>query len=189
MTRKSKKAFTLVELLTVVMIIGILIVALIPAVQVAINKVKVAGTKNMFGGIQQAYEAFKAEYGYYPRLSTNSDRFNIKDNNELFIQTITGKKRNGEPMDQELARKLNKRQRSFYNFAEQDFATEGDYRNLLVDRFGNPNIYVVIDIDGDGIIPANSVDLPGQDTPINAKVAVFAREDINYGFKTVKSWD
>jgi len=65
---KSRKlGFTLVELLTVLVIIALLVGVLLPALSLVRNTAKEAKQKVQFATIEQALMAFKSDYGDYPR--------------------------------------------------------------------------------------------------------------------------
>jgi prepilin-type N-terminal cleavage/methylation domain-containing protein len=66
MTNLKRKAFTLVELLTVVAIMSILIGILVPAVNRARSTAAKAAAKAQLHGIGQGVEMFKTDFGYYP---------------------------------------------------------------------------------------------------------------------------
>ena len=61
--------FTLIELMIVIVIIAILIGLLLPAVQGAIRKARVAGVKNEIGQLESAIAKFKADRGIEPPSS------------------------------------------------------------------------------------------------------------------------
>lgn len=61
-----KKAFSLVELLVVVAIIGILATILVPNVQVQLEKAKVAKTKSLISQLSLGIEVYKTDFGKYP---------------------------------------------------------------------------------------------------------------------------
>lgn len=63
---KSSRAFTLIELLIVIAIIGILMALLFPAVQSALDSAKKAQAKNDVVQIATAITAYETEYGRLP---------------------------------------------------------------------------------------------------------------------------
>ncbi len=78
MKKQNFKAFTLVELLTVVAIIALLISILVPTVQRAQRQAKEVAIKAQHHGITQGLEMFKSDFGYYPKsLPQANDGVNI----------------------------------------------------------------------------------------------------------------
>src|SRR5690606_10964768 len=63
-----RRAFTLLELLTVVAVIALLAALFFPAVNSARRAAQVARTKVQFAQWATAIAAFRAEYGSYPEL-------------------------------------------------------------------------------------------------------------------------
>jgi len=63
---KNKKAFTLIELLIVVAILGLLAGIIAPSIMGKFGKAKQDLTCNQMKGIGQALETFKLENGVYP---------------------------------------------------------------------------------------------------------------------------
>ena len=118
MKRNGKKGFTLIELLTVIAIIAILASILIPTVGAVQQSVRKSKTKAQFNGYAVAYESFKAEYGYYPKMDESSNVFNLEGNNAVFIQTLSGRKQDGGPAINDYAKRANKRRINFYSFSE-----------------------------------------------------------------------
>ncbi len=72
---KSSRAFTLIELLIVIAIIGILMSLLFPAVNAAIDSARKAQAKNDVTQIATAVFAYETEYGRLP--ATNSGAQNV----------------------------------------------------------------------------------------------------------------
>jgi prepilin-type N-terminal cleavage/methylation domain-containing protein len=62
----KKRAFTLIELLTVVAIIALLIGILVPAVNSARRQAKITGVRAQLDGIVKGLEMFNSDFGYYP---------------------------------------------------------------------------------------------------------------------------
>lgn len=60
------QAFTLIEILTVIIIIGVLTGILLPVLSTARTRGRVANTKADIAAIEQAAEAFKSDMGIYP---------------------------------------------------------------------------------------------------------------------------
>ena len=66
--RNRRRAFTLVELMLVVTIIGILAALVIPRIAGRSEQARVtAAHADIFGGIKTALDAFEVDNGYYPK--------------------------------------------------------------------------------------------------------------------------
>jgi prepilin-type N-terminal cleavage/methylation domain-containing protein len=70
--KTSKLAFTLIELLTVVAIIGILIALLFPAITTAIKKAEKAKAQAAVTGLATAFKAYYAEFNRWPASATGN---------------------------------------------------------------------------------------------------------------------
>src|SRR5438045_2228392 len=64
--RYRRVAFTLVELLMVIVIVGILIGLLVPAIAAAVRTARDAAVTAEIQGLVQALTEFKSKYGDYP---------------------------------------------------------------------------------------------------------------------------
>lgn len=86
---RAPRAFTLIELLIVIAIIGILMSLLFPAVNSAIDAARKAQAKNDAVQIATAVTAFEAEYG---RLPTNATAVS-----GALLQSLTGQNTTDNP--------------------------------------------------------------------------------------------
>lgn len=190
--RKRKTGFTLIELLTVIAIIGILAGILIPAVGAARRQVDKAKTRAVYGNWMQALTEYKNTYGFYPKV-LRSGSFNLSDavDRENFIRSLTGKEPDGSKMSDENRRANNRKAKEFYTFTEAEF-DEFD-RNVIVDAFGNPNIYIVVDIDDNGLIEESDLEGTAKDRISNeglrAKIVVYSLANDNPDYVDIFSWD
>ncbi len=139
---KKNQAFTLIELLTVIAIIGILAGIIIPTVGAVKIAAKKATTKAQFSQWSTAMGLFKQEYGYYPVLHTSNKIDSIKFSGGLTGRNLDGSKPATSPSG-------NKKGLSFLSIADSDMNLAKD---KIVDGFGNTEIAVYTDTNGDGII-------------------------------------
>lgn len=150
-TRKRCRAFTLIELLTVIAIIGILAGILIPTVSGVRNSAKKAETKVRFSQWAAAMEQFKQEYGYYPQIDGGSGN---KINFARFAGALTGRRLDGSEFNSNTDPDLagNKRKIAFYAISESELSAD---MTALVDGFGNTDFAVYYDKNGDNRITAS----------------------------------
>lgn len=66
MKKFNLKAFTLVEMLIVIVIIGILIAALLPRMQAAQGRARDVARKTALSQIQSAIVTYQGDYGKWP---------------------------------------------------------------------------------------------------------------------------
>ena len=161
----SERAFTLIELLTVIAIIGILAAIIIPtvsSVRVSANKAK---TKVQFNQWAAAIESFRSEYGYYPSFHTSalvnpSGQSTDSTVLHIFHDVLAARKRSGDALPTLISgtgplapESQNRKRISFYTFSEGDFSpNDSTSPNLIQDAFGNTEIAVIVDRNLDGII-------------------------------------
>jgi len=188
--KSINRGFTLVELLAVIAIIAVLAGILIPTVNLAQNSMNRAKSKAVFAGWMNALDQYKQEYGYYPPGFFNSSGvFELAGNNDKFVRALSGRNANGTINTE--VRQVNRKAIRFYTFSEADY----NDNNQLADAFGNPNVYFVVDRNGDGLIERtgdvfradalNAVPAGG----IRGNMIVYAVGGDGIDFKDVFSWD
>lgn len=146
---KRRKAFTLIELLIVIAIIGLMAGLLMPTISNAMKSVRKSSSKNFMTQLASAIENYKAEYGYYPQFLTEKNRVNLADgsNTENLVKALTGKNIDGTSLSTADRNKYNRRMQKFFEFGNDYLVKMGDSWKV-VDAFKNPNIYVCIDTNG-----------------------------------------
>jgi prepilin-type N-terminal cleavage/methylation domain-containing protein len=163
-TVSSKEAFTLIELLTVITVIGILASLLFPGIRSARLAANKARTRVQFNQWAVAIEGFRSEYGYYPALhsanlvnppSQSSDPATL----HLFHDILSARRRDNSALpayttatNNQFPEIQNRRLISFHSFRDADFTTD----NLLRDASDHTEIAVLVDRNLDGIIKSGS---------------------------------
>jgi len=182
----SKKAFTLIELLIVIAILGILMSLLFPAVNSAIDSARKAQAKNDVTQIATAVVAYETEYGRLPIQGT-SDKLQSLD--KALVEILAGVPGNTD----------NPRRISFLEVQAAKKGKSGTNSNGdFVDPWGN--VYqVMFDLDDNTLsVTAGKLSAAGSDTisPLRKKVAVFnfpvssaKNTDPNFYRKAVRSWE
>lgn len=180
----QKRAFTLIELLMVIAIIGILAGILIPAVGAVRTKANIAASKSQLSNYVNAIKMFKGDYGYFPFVTGNTDleyKLSEDPNSLNFIKTLSA--RDPSASNAKVTFGGNRRQVSYHNFSDQEFEIADDETvslTNLTDRFNNRKIVLVVDGDGDGILTVP--DTSGTGTKeLKADVTFYVEEDGDLG--------
>jgi prepilin-type N-terminal cleavage/methylation domain-containing protein len=164
-------AFTLLELLTVIAVIGLLAALIFPNLRAARLSANRARTRVQFNQWASALEGFRSEYGYYPALHA-SNLVNPPGQNtdpstlHLFHDVLAARRRDGSvlpaynaasPQNPEAQ---NRKLIAFHAFNDADLTNASSPApNLLRDAFDNTEIAVLTDRNLDGII--NAADFGG----------------------------
>jgi prepilin-type N-terminal cleavage/methylation domain-containing protein len=141
-----RAGFTLVELLTVIALIGLLAAILIPTTASVRVAAKRAKTKVQFGQWAAAMEQFRQEYGYYPAVDGGSGGRVVP---EFFAGALTGQTLDGTTAATPVHLAGNAKLVRFYAIGEGEL---NETRTALTDAFGNTDIAVLYDRNGDGRI-------------------------------------
>lgn len=159
-TLRRSGGFTVIELLTVVAVIGILLTILIPTLGKVQENAKKTKTRVQFSQWATAIEGFRQEYGYYPNfksVSTDTLPFSngIVDSqpeSTRFIEALSGRKLDGTTLAPDGPGELagNKKHIAFCGFAQDQINSTG----ILQDAFALPSPQIVVLMDGnlDGLI-------------------------------------
>ena len=73
MKKNTIKAFTLVEMLIVIVIIGILIAALLPRMQAAQGRARDVARKTALSQVQSAIVTYQGDHGRWPGMADDDD--------------------------------------------------------------------------------------------------------------------
>ncbi|MFM9080103.1 MAG: type II secretion system protein, partial [Opitutaceae bacterium] len=172
---RRSAGLTLIELLTVVAILGILAAIIVPTTASARIAAKKAKTRGQFAQWSTAIEAFRQEYGYYPTFESTGAGMNKVNGNTIggtnlaavhrFYETLVGSRRDGAALPTTTTgtppppQAQNPRRIQFITFTESDIvpvATTDSAltakRGLIRDAFDNTDIAVLVDRNLDGAI-------------------------------------
>jgi prepilin-type N-terminal cleavage/methylation domain-containing protein len=176
-------AFTLIELLMVIAIIGILAGILIPTVGAVRKQANIAASKAQLSNYVTAINMFKGEYGYFPFPAAQKDSGELVNSlpaaTEDFVETLSGRDSDGDAV----TTGGNRRSIAFHSFSESEFELQDDDtidEDTIADRFNNSNIYIVIDDDGDNEVTVPNTSGSGTKT-VKTSVTAYTLEDSALG--------
>lgn len=190
---KKKAAFTLIELLMVIAIIGILAGILIPVVGKVQERANVAASKTQLNNYVNAIQMFKGEYNFFPFVTGGSDStVDLESQSEEFIKVLSGRDPATGSIDTGSSNP-NRRKIAFISFSESEFLLEADNTvsdTQLSDRFNNVKIHLRMDGNGDGRVTPNvSGNNPRQpDDPIRTNITAWVESNAE-GAPGYALWD
>jgi prepilin-type N-terminal cleavage/methylation domain-containing protein len=166
---RHTRGFTLLELLSVIAIIGILAALIFPSVGAARRSANKAKTKVQFSQWAAALEGFRSEYGFYPSLHSSNlvnppGQATDPATLHLFHDILAAKRRDGSALpayssstNSQFPEVQNRKLIPFCSFGEADFTGIGSPTpDLLHDSFDNTEIAVLVDRNLDGVIKLGS---------------------------------
>lgn len=177
--KNDKSAFTLIEVLCVVGIIGILVGILMPTISMVKKSSLKAQTKAQFYEYIFALEGYFHEYGHYPYFFYEKDEINLTDFGEGFVKALSG--HGGYPEYEELSiherQKLNPKGITFYRFGRDEFNDQG----LLVDAFGNSDIYIKVDTRKEGLLKIKG-------KKVAVRIGIYSQKKDGQMYEDIESW-
>ncbi|MDA0348404.1 MAG: prepilin-type N-terminal cleavage/methylation domain-containing protein [Verrucomicrobia bacterium] len=194
---KSKRGFTLTELLTVIAIIVILLGILIPSILSIQRKANRAKTEALFGKIINAVTLYRTDNGAYPDLLgdlSNGDVVVNLNNSEQwarFTEILALSQPDGSafenPKTRDLIRNFNPKYKRYFELQLSELETFGGAERL-VDAFGNPHIYMVMDANLDGVIDRSA--LPNSpEKNLRQRIVIYTSDEGKDDFPEIQSWD
>ncbi|MDR2844927.1 MAG: prepilin-type N-terminal cleavage/methylation domain-containing protein [Puniceicoccales bacterium] len=162
-----RRAFTLIEILAVVAIIGLLAAILVPAISAAMRSAQKTVTKGTFAQWASAIASYKTTYGSYPPLNdtasdTEDSYYDLDNADQLknFIRSLSARNLDGTELSTEEIKKYNERNRVFCTFDSSVFRNKDPKTEKLVDFTDNSRIHITLDTDGNNSILIQG-ELPG----------------------------
>ncbi len=152
----TRRAFTLIELLAVLVILGVLAAVIVPSVASVRAGVDRARTKVMFNQWALACAQFRQEYGFVPPLGVDN-RLATADDATSFVRVLSGRNPDGTAVIDPATLGGNMRRLAFYTPGAAELRD-----GVLADAFGNAELGVMVDRDGDGWVrPGSDGVVPG----------------------------
>lgn len=195
----TRPAFTLVELLTVIAIIGILAGILIPATGIVRRAARTAQSVATFSSYCASITNYRSDYGFFPNLNysgaapADNTVINLAaaaNRHDNFIMALSFAKADGSALTTAERQGLNRKGIAFYQFTDADFRRRGAPADpyVLTDRHDNPNVRIAWNSGGRIQLPA-STDLPaGMTVDVRRDVIVWTLERDGSNYQDCLVW-
>ena len=194
---KDRRGFSIVELVTVIAIITILLGLFISAVFGIQNKAKRAKSEALFGKLITSLTAYRKDNGAYPDIGMDSESgdrvmsLNNAEHWQRFAEIMALSLPDGtaieNPQSQADLKKWNPKLKRYFDLQLSEL-DEADGSERLVDAFGNPHIYIVVDANLDGRIGQASLpDTAKKD--LRQRIVIFTTDEGDDDYPELQSWD
>ncbi|WP_309397733.1 hypothetical protein [Cerasicoccus maritimus] len=144
-------------------------------------------TRIQFESYVAVLEAFNQEYGRYPAFFQGRESVNLAELPDIksYVAAFSGDSIDGVRNHNAARAAGNRKCITFYSFPEHEWQTpKGWDYPTIVDGFGNPNIVLVVDQNGDGKI---TLPIDGVPTEVNGRVVVYSiADDPKQAFSTYR---
>lgn len=157
--RKKDGGFSLLEIVTVITIIGIISGLLVYSWGLHRKAIRTSKTLLQFSRYEKAIKAYCKEYGDWPSFFADEELICLSDGkaSEDFIKILSGKNPDGKELSDEEKESFNPQGRSFHTFSADEFYLKDDGTRdytKLSDAFNNKDIYIIVEnpFDDDVII-------------------------------------
>jgi prepilin-type N-terminal cleavage/methylation domain-containing protein len=170
---RDKKAFTLMELLTVIAVMAVLAGLLLPALNRARARARIAAAESMLASLQVALSMYNMEYGVYP-ASSESGGLNAQQYNGNSFDTEF----NGTPNNLVAALTAMTKGGPYMEFRGRDLdESGGDY--VVLDPWGRAYVYTArLALDENEIREGNTNPhgpfYPDTDDPLNNTYNIYS---------------
>ncbi len=146
-------------------IIAVLAAIVIPVAGGVQTTAKKAKSKNFFTQMLSACSLYESDYGYFPTFGENvsgSDpMISLETAGTDVYKTLVGRSPDGTALNSGERRELNPRARGYFSFSQEQITDtasgEYDTAGLVKDAFGNTDIRIVYDFDGNGVIEGSVI--------------------------------
>jgi len=189
--RAKRSGFSLTEVIVVITILLIMFSVLIPSILSVQKKAKQVETEALFGRIINALTLYRKDNGFFPQFEntsvTGDQLISLRDNWTEFAEIMALSQADGSLLvDISSVKEDNPRLKRYFELNSGDIAlTNGLYG--LVDAFGNPNIFIILDADMNGIIDKSLLPEPAvQD--LRQRIVVYTESEEDKDYPELKSW-